>query len=349
MNKFAIRFTVSLFCMGILRPVFAADGPSLLESFPSPGAASQLHYSAQYGLLFLRNSGSAIRIVDTATHQQIDLHLANQQFTDMDLTPDGQYLYVADWGRVSTGYGTLINPHYVHRFNLATRQWEIKNSPVDTYKLEAVDDTRVLLLESDQWVDVNLMRWDSGPAMTTVNASSTDYYGDIEYDPSTGRMYHGNSGSSSSEIHVLRLVGDSLNYGGDTGVYGSAQSGGGTSVLSLDAQRFYFGRLQVEALDVTNNIHTFPESIYAATSNIAFGQNSYYDAKTGALLNSLGYSTTVYGLEQPGNELWTYANNTLYHYALVPEPNSCICLAMGVLLATGRSRRRKPAAAPHST
>jgi hypothetical protein len=342
-DKIILLAAFWLFCVSDTSLTSAATMPVLKESFPAPGAASQLQYSQQYGLLFLRNSGSAIRVVDTATHAEIDVHLANQQFTDMDLTPDGQYLYAADWGRVAIGYGTLTNPHYVQRYNLATRQWDSKQSLVDTYKIEAVDSNRVILLESDQWVDVNLEQWGTASTMTTLAHASADYYGDIEYDPVTGRVYHGNSGSSSHEINVLRLVGNSFNLGVGTGTYGTAQNGGGTSVLSLDGSRFYYGALQVEALDVTNNIRTFPQMIYAATADLAFGSSAVYDSKTGASLGTLGYATTVYGLNQPGSDLWTYSNNMLYHYSIVPEPSTLILLstsAMSLLVYVWRRRMR---------
>lgn len=344
-NSVALRLCAMCSIITWMSVASTAAGPSLpvlRESFASPGAASELEYSQQYGLLFLRNSGSGIRVIDTNTRAQVDLHLANQQFTDMDLTPDGQYLYVADWGRVSIGYGTLINPHYVHRYNLATRTWEVKESTVDTYKIEAADSDRVVLLESDQWVDVNLLQWGSGSTMTRLAGRAADYYGDIEYDPATGRIYHGNSGSSSREINVVRLVGNSLLPGVGTGVYGSAQNGGGTSVLSLDGRRFYYGALQVEALDVTNNIRTFPQSIYAATPDLAFGSSAVYDAVTGASVGGLGYTTTVYALDSTGSNLWTYYNNTLYHYT-VPEPTGIALLAIGLGLLRRRSRPARDA------
>jgi hypothetical protein len=184
------------------------------------------------------------------------------------------------------------------------------------------------------------MQWSSSSStMVRLGSAAADYYGDIEYDPVYGRIYHGNSGSSSSEINVLRLVGNNLNYAGGTGVYGSAQSGGGTSVLSLDGTRFYFGRLQVEALDVTNNIQMFPQAIYAANHELAFGSSAVYDAMTGATVGAFGYTTTVYGLDQPGYDLWTYYNNTLYHYS-IPEPAAALTLTTCVLAAgLGRPRR----------
>lgn len=326
-----------IFVTGVGPAVFGATLPTLIDSFAAPGAASQLRYSRQFGLLFLRNSGSAIRIVDTNTRQQFDLHFANQQFTDMDLTPDGKYLYAADWGRVRIGYGSLVNPHAVHRYNLATRTWEVKDSQVDTFKLEAIDEDRVLLLESDQWVSVNLMSWGAESQLTYLSGASSDYYGDIEYDPGNGRIYHGNSGSSSAEINVLRLSGNSFSGGIGSGTYGTAQNGGGTSVLSSDGERFYYGRLQVEALDITHNTNFFSEPIYAATHDLAFGSGHIFDAATGVSRGSLGYETTVYSLDPPGHDLWTYANNTLYHYTVgVPEPSYIAWLALAPLLILRR-------------
>lgn len=273
-------------------------------TFAAPGAASQLVASDRYNLLFLRNSGSAIRIVDTTTMQEIDVHLSNQSFRDIDLSPSGRYLYAADWGRVRIGYGTLINPHYVHRYDLQTRTWEQREVTVDVGRIEAIDDDRYVTLESDQWVDVHLQRWEADGSVSYLDSNGADYYGDIEYDPKYNRIYHGNSGSSSREIDVIRLNNDDLIAAGGTGTYGSAQSGGGTSVLSTDGEHFYYGNLQVEALDVTNNINTFPERIYAATGDIAVGQNSFFNPDDASKIDDFGYSSQVSVISSDEKFLW---------------------------------------------
>ena len=315
--------------------------PKLIESFPSPGAASQLVYSPNYHRLFLRNSGSAIRVVDTLTRNQVDLHLATEQFSDIDLTPSGNYLYAADFGGEIIGYDEPARPHWVHRLDLATGTWNVKKAPKIGWKVEAVNDDQFVLQENDQWIDVTLNRWGAPAAAITETARRVwwAYVGDIEYDPATGRVIHGNSGSSSSEIAVLRVVGDTFTTGEATGTYGSAQSGGGTSVLSSDRENFFFGRLQVEALDVRNNRRSFPEMIYAATGVYAFGASNVYDLKAGTSLGSLGLSAPVYALSPDGGELWAYSNNTLYHYAL-PEPGSGVVLTSSLLLLLRRHRRR---------
>lgn len=320
-------------------PAAAAVMPALQESFASPGAASQLVYSDKYNLLFLRNSGSAVRVIDTTTRSQVDLRLATELFTDIDLTPSGDYLYAADFGGEVTGYGTPVRPSHVHRFNLATRTWESRQAPLIGYRLEAVDDSRFVLQESDQWVGVTLNTW--GAASGIAEVARRDwwvYSGDIEFDPTTGRLIHGDSGTSGPEIDVLRISGDTFVNGEGSGLYGTADSGGGSSVLSTDFQNFYYGRLQVEALDVRNNRRMFPEIIRAGTSDLALGQAGVYDAATGANLGSFNLTAPVFGVSADGNHIWAYSANNLYHYA-VPEPGAgMMLLAAGAAVLMRRTR-----------
>jgi hypothetical protein len=315
--------------------------PVEIDTFVSPGSADQMECSPEHGLLFLRNSWSAIRILDTHSRTQIELHMANERFTDMDLTPDERYLYVAD-------YGTSLRQHYVHRYDLVNRTWEVRLAPALVYRIEAVDADRFLLQEGSQHVDMMLNLF--GPQVEELSRIRADYCGDFEYDHTTGRVIHGCSGSSSREIHARRIVGNTLVMAEDTGVYGSAQEGGGTCVLSTDCQNFYYGRLQVEALDVTNNRNYFPELIYAASAEIAFGSEHFYDAWTGEELGTLGFSTEVYGISDDGTELWAFQDDgdLLHRYTLIPEPAALSLLAVCGLLLTRRRRSscRNPVSVP---
>lgn len=312
----------------------------LVESFAAPGNAVQMEYAPDYGLLFLRNSGSAVHVVDVATQSQIDLRMAGRTFTDFDLTPDQRYLYVADYGGTRIGYGNPSNPSVIHRYDLATRTWDTRTAPWVAYRIEGVSGSRYLVQEIDQHVDMMLNSW--GPTTSEeVDRISADYYGDFEYDHRTGRIYHGSSGSSSDEIHARRLVGDNLINAGSTGVYGTAQGAGGTCVLSTDGSRFYYGRLQVEALDITNNTNTFPELIYAATDAFAFGSSAYYSPDDASRLGDLGFSTSVYGLSDDGIHVWAFqpSNDYLHHY-VVPEPSSLALILMLGLVGGGMALRR---------
>jgi hypothetical protein len=252
---------------------------------------------------------------------------------------------VSDYGGTNTGYGTPTRPSSVHRYDAASRTWETRTAPWVAYRIEAVSSSRYLVQEIDQHVDMMLNSW--GATSQELSRIRADYYGDFEYDHRFNRIYHGNSGSSSREIHARRLNGDTLLNAGDTGTYGSADGQGGTSVLSTDGLRFYYGRLQVEALDITNNLRIFPQSIYAATPDFAFGSNQYFSPATGASLGSLGFQTTVYGLSDDGMHVWAFnpTDDTLHHY-VVPEPGTIVICVMTIPVLLGcvvrRARRTTP-------
>jgi hypothetical protein len=240
----------------------------------------------------------------------------------MHLAPDESALYAADYGGTNIGYATPSKASYVHRYDLEGRKWERRQAPKIAYHIEVVDPWRFLLLEQDQWVAASLNRWEQGQEKVTELARlGSNYAGDFEYDPRTGRVYHGNSGISSPEISVYRVVGDTLRPAGQTDTYGSASKGGGSATLSVDGSRFYYGRLQVEALDVKHNLTTFPEVIVAASRDLAFGQKGYYNAQTGEKVGSLDFETTAYAVSPDGMSVWAFdpSKTMLHQYGLDGE------------------------------
>ena len=288
---------------------------SLSEVGSFEGSADQLEYSARFGVIITRQE-STVRLIDALTLDEISSITATNRFSDMDLTGDERYLFVADYAGEVIGRGTPLGPHYVHRFDLASKRWVTRQAPQIAWKIEAVAEDRVLLQERDQHVDMTLNSFPDEPnaVMTELSRTRADYSGDFEYDDSTGRVYHGSSGSSSSEIHVRRVVNDTLQNAGDTGVYGTADCCGGTSVLSSDGARFYYGRLQVEALDVRNNLRQFPEEIIAASADIAFGREAYYNAATGDRLGALSLEAGVATSDQ--RHFWAVSDGRIVHYVI---------------------------------
>lgn len=306
---------------------------TLLEAVDAPGNVVQMEYSDAYGLLIVRNTGGQVTVVDPFTDSVVDRHTPTWTFSDMDLTPDGRYLFVADYGGEQTGYSRPANTHYVHRFDLKTRLWSVHAAPWTVHKIEAVDAEHYLAQELDQHVEMMFNEFTNEREVSRIRA---DYYGDFEYDHRTGRVYHGSSGSSSSEIHVRTLQGERLIDSGDTGVYGTAQSGGGGSVLSSDGRRFYYGRLQVDAANVRTNLRTFGEQIYAATGQIAFGKIGYYNAENGNYLGSLGFQATVYAVSDDGVHVWAYDSTTakINHYQIGSRPSGVLANDAGRGTAT---------------
>lgn len=308
-----------------------------LESFLAPGNAVQMQYSPDHKALFLRNSGSVIRVIDTSTRLQTGWGLANYLFTDMDLSPDGQYLYAADFGGEVPGSGTPHNTHYVHRYNLATRTWEASATPNVAFRIEAVDADRILLLSSNQWVSLTLNQWGS-PVAQLSSRTFGMYTGDIAYDPATGRVLH--TGTLLKNVTAFQIVGDSLEPAETSPGYSNPV---GLAILSTDGGNFYSGPIQYDPRNVSIIRRTFPEAIHAASADIAFGQNGYYDAATGALLGNLGFSTQVYAVDAQGRELWAFdaATDMLHRYAIVPEPALAGMLCLGAALSLISVRRKR--------
>lgn len=151
-----------------------------------------------------------------------------------------------------------------------------------------------------------------------VSRARADYSGDIEYDPRTGRIFHGNYGISSPRISLREVRGDAVKAVTDTGSYGSASQGGGggSVVLSQDGSRLYYGALQVGTDDVGKNLHRFPGVIVAASRDVAFGAQTYYRATTGSTLGEFPFRTAAatdprFGPRGPGGAAVTVSPDGL--------------------------------------
>ncbi len=304
--------------LSVTDPVAVPPGgsfPGLAErhDFALGYGVSQIEYSAAYNLVFVRQGSSTIHVLDGRTGAELGTHSAINSFTDFSVSPDGRYLYVADYGGTNIGYGTPSTPSYIHRYDAVSNTWQSESVTGIAYQVEAVDDSRFLLKGIDQWVNITLNAFNDSPTTSAPQLAtiSADFEGDFEYDPATGRILMGNSGISSPEIHVYQVVGNTLVGKEATATYGSAELGGGSSVLSTDGKYFFYGPLQVDAAAVATNIRTLPEIIRAAGSGLAFGSAGYYSEQTGVKLGSLPFATTIYDASPTSNEVWAYDPTSL--------------------------------------
>jgi 6-phosphogluconolactonase (cycloisomerase 2 family) len=295
-----------------------------IDSIAAPAGVAQLAYSKPYDQICARIGTTKVDILDGTTGAVVSTLAAQNDFSDMDVTPDGRYLFVADYGGTIIGYGEASSPSYVDCYDFATHTWQTKQAPNIAWKIQAVSDAQVLLQEEDQWVAISLNDFgqSSSDPMTELSGT-TDvsypnrlmYEGSFVYDYHTGRIYHGDTGSSSQEIEAFSINGNQFQFLGNTGIYGTAQGGGPNLALSPDGQYLFYGNLEFDALSLAK-IGTMNEAIFASAGNLAYGSQSFYNAITGVTLGSLPFSSSIYAVSKDGQDVWACdsTSGVLHHY-----------------------------------
>ena len=301
-----------------------------LASVTPPTNVKQMIYSPTYGRLVIKNAGSAIASIDLGTGQST-MRLSKTSYADLTVSPSGRYVFGADYGGENIGYGTPASLNFVDRLDLVSNTWESKTAYI-AGGIQAISDDQFILKSKDQWVTFTNNAWGTGTVVVPLNTSSGSFYGpgyyasvyfgDFRYDVNTGRLLHGNTGSSSSEIQAFKIIANEFVRQEGSGTYGSAGAYGANVALATDGSAFYYGRLQVDPLDVTFNRRVFVEPIFAATGTAAFGNGKYFDAITGELMGTLGFDTTVYALNPNGQDFWAFdaSQNLLRHFAFARAP-----------------------------
>ncbi len=279
------------------------------NSVAPPTNVRQVVYSPAYSRLVSRNSGSAIAVIDTSTGAA-SLRASVTGFTDISMSPSGRYVFATDYAGENIGYGTPAGQHLVHRVDLSTGAWETRGVYI-AGNIQAVSDDQFVLKSVDQFVSFTNNSWGTGTDAVMLN-SGGPYHpfvvaGDFRYHHPTGRLLHGSTGSSSSEISAFKLQANNFVEQESSGIYGSAQGYGPEVAMATDGSAFYYGRLQVDPLDVSYNRRVFAEPIRAATGAVAFGSGgNLFDATNGDHLVRLGYATTAYALNASGTDFWAF-------------------------------------------
>lgn len=315
-----------------------------IGSIAAPSAVSQLAYSSETSTLVLRDSGSAIRVLDLGSQTVTSVQTANSLFTDIDLSPSGNVLYAADYGYERIGYGIPVKPHYVHRLELQTGQWSTQTTTGIAGNLETIDDQRFILQGRDQGVRTSINQWGTGTAVSPIHVLPwRQYSGDIQHDATHGRLIHVSTRLSNPEVYGIKLTDSSSLVEEYATLYGA--NSGDTVVLASDDSAFYYGSWQFDAQDLRQVKRVFPERIIAANGTYAFSSTQYYDALTGRLLGNLGGTFNTFAFSRSAADFWGFdtSTNKLVHFASsVPEPSAWASMAIG-LVALGAIAHRKKA------
>jgi len=318
-----------------------------VHSLPAPAKVLAIRYSPAYGMLAV-NAGDSVQLVRLQDGLQYGFP-ANATFTDISLSPNGRFLFAADYGGELIGYSQPLHTSYVHRHDLATNFREYKAAHI-AGRVQALSDTRLVLSSLDQGVTYTCNDWAGpfGSPLMPQNAAPEPfwapgyyayaYQGDFRYSAATGRLIHGNGGGFPYGVIAYELAGCNFVPKETSPIDTSTQPYGGSVVLSSDGLAFYHGPRKVDAADLTRTLMVFPEIIHAATATVAFGNGKYYDANTGQLLGTLGFATTVYGIGAGSDDVWAYDAQAglLRHLVAPPAGGGAITVnGYGPLAVTG--------------
>jgi hypothetical protein len=326
-TQVARRFLAVSAAFLLAGPAFSAPHYVDVQDVPVAIGVSELAYAPAYHQLVLRDGGSTVEAIDLDT-LAATRHKSKTQFTNLALSPSQGTLFVADYGGELIGYGEPSGQSYVHRYSLSTRKWAVDTVYI-AGNVQAESDTKFLLKSDDQWITFTNDQF-AKDAATVLNTGSWGtpgwnaavYEGEFRYDWRTKRLIHGNSGLSSQEIQAFKLSNNEFTKVEGTGMYGSAQGYGGSVALANDGSAFYYGRLAVDALNVAQTRQVFPEPIFAATGDLAFGNGKLYDAHSAALLQTLPFATSIYGLSPTGTDFWAFDGTAHLLRHFVDQPTA---------------------------
>lgn len=292
---------------GVYSPESVTRGRTLHEiaRLKVTGGVEQILPLSAEARVMVRNSGSQISVLDSKTGQVLTTQTPRQQFSDMDISPDGTVVYAADYGGEHTGYNTPVKPHFVHRFDVASGVWEVADAPKIALRLEVVDAETFVLQEGDQSINISLNRWPvGGAAITELSRRSGGYAGNCEYDPFFGRLIHGDSGISRTNANAFRIGGREFTHmeSGET-IAGYSQ---GSTVLNADGRFFFHDAQQVAARDLKQKLKTFPGIVKGAAADLAMTESEICDIETGEVLKRWGYKAGVVGVSLVGDQVITF-------------------------------------------
>ena len=293
------------------------SGVRLVSVIPTDGNVVQMEHSTLTGLLALRNTAAKIRILDPKTRRVVSERLANGIFTDMDLTPDGRYLMVADY---VTYPHTYVNPSflqpldtYLHRYDFLNDLWTTYNSNATVCRVEAISLERVLTESCTQPVTLVLSSVSTDQEkLVQLHSRLVHYGGDIEYDSHAKRVYH----SNMLHVHTFQIRNDRLEkHLGQIDPTGTNFRP--LAVLSPDGKRLFSEIYQFDSSRVESQPLELRQPIYAASNELTFGASEIYDL-SGNFVGKFAIGTEVQVVSEDSRNLWRFdpVTDTLSHYSL---------------------------------
>ncbi len=294
----------------------------LLGKFDKNYRPEEMVYCHKHNLVFLRYAKRGVVIIDSEEKKEIGTHSPSNDhvFVDMELTPSRDYLYVAD-RQDRNPRNDEVADNYVHRYDLKARKWEKRLTPTYTVgkyqtrrinaqyvrrtrigsrtirrqldHIAALDDRRVVGSGKNKFAIVS---WQNGEEMSHV-ASIKSKGHRFDYDPRTGYAHFSPTNRNSVRGNWLFDASPSISKDEEREFYKEVRGHHEVGLLlSTNGKFMYFGHSQFETPNPLELVRNFPEPIFAASDDIAFGHKAYYNAHTGEKIDKWGREIHAHGI-----------------------------------------------------
>lgn len=221
--------------------------------------------------------------------------------TDLDLSIDGEKLYIANFGSTQINVIDLTTQEIDFSFFVDPDVGTWDGNP---YRIAALSGNRLAFTSEDQWNSVKIVDATTG---NNLAVGSSIYRPELYTNIDGTVLYAAESGSSGSQVLRYNVTSNSLSEVDESGS-GSAQRG---SFITANGEFIFFRKQKILASNLQSSLGTFPDNIYAANKNgtIALGEEQYYSGSNYSILGNLPVASKIIAAD-PNDDIFYIYNTT---------------------------------------
>lgn len=230
--------------------------------------------------------------------------------TDLDMSLDGQKLYIANFGSTQINVVDLNTQEIDFNFFVDTDVGTWDGNP---YRIAVLSDNRLAYTSEDQWNSIKIINATTG---NNIVFGETIYQPNLFTNSEGNVLYAAESGSSGSQVLRYNINGGNLDEI-DESSSGSARRNG---FITADDQYIFFRKTKILASNLQSSLGTFSDEIYAANKDgsIALGEEQYYNGENFSILGNLPVTSTIMAAD-PNQDIF-YIYNTMSSSIVIFTP-----------------------------
>ncbi|MCA9170631.1 MAG: tandem-95 repeat protein, partial [Planctomycetales bacterium] len=275
-----------------------------LESWTFDEPVVQIVYIETYQLLALRTNRQ-ITLLDARTREVVG-QLADVQLSDMDVSPNGRYLFAVS--------NPLTEAGIVHRFDCIQHEWVSKVAIASASRIEAVDADHVILSGSEGVLYERFGRVADNPMSLLARSWLSARSADIEYESKSRMLFV----VKDSNVRAILVGADTFTAQDLPASYEPPHDYfGPPAILSSGGKRVYVGRHGFLSADLTAPAVYIPDTVRAASDQIVIGSANWFNATDGTLLaQNPSVRVDAAAVAANGRYAWIVAQKQLSLYTL---------------------------------